>query len=50
MLKFKSEEELKAYTKQSGKILLIKGKDVLDVTTFASHHPGGEGLLLNYQN
>lgn len=23
---------------------------MLDVTTFARHHPGGEGFLLSYQN
>lgn len=23
---------------------------VLDATTFAQHHPGGAGLILNYQN
>ena len=40
MLKFKSKEELEAFTRQSGKILLVKDNDVLDVTTFASHHPG----------
>jgi cytochrome b involved in lipid metabolism len=40
MLKFKSQEELEAYVKQSGKVLVIKDGDVLDVTTFARHHPG----------
>lgn len=40
MLKFKSKEELDAFVKQSGKVLVIRGQDVLDVTTFASHHPG----------
>ena len=40
MLKFKDQAELEAFAKQSSKVLLIKGADVLDVTTFASHHPG----------
>lgn len=40
MLKFKTKEELEAFTKQSGKVLLVKDNDVLDVTTFARHHPG----------
>lgn len=40
MLKFKNEQELEAFTKQSSKVLLLKDGDVLDVTTFARHHPG----------
>jgi cytochrome b involved in lipid metabolism len=47
-MKFESISEVENFAKTNKKVLVIKEHQVLDVTTFASHHPGGAGLILNY--
>ena len=47
-MKFKSQQELETYVKESGKILVVKDGDVLDVTTFARHHPGNNYLIFRW--
>lgn len=48
-IKFKNVEEMKEYASKNNAILMIFDGYVLDATSFAAHHPGGAGLVLNYQ-
>lgn len=47
---FKNNQEIQDYAAENNKILLVYDDYVLDATTFAHHHPGGAGLILNYQS
>ncbi len=47
---FKNQKEIEDYAAENNKILLVYDDYVLDATTFAHHHPGGAGLILNYQS
>lgn len=47
--KFASLQELQSYAKSSDRDLLLLEDRVLDVTTFAPHHPGGAVLLRNHK-
>jgi cytochrome b involved in lipid metabolism len=47
-IKFKSEEEMKQYAEKNNALLVVFDGYVLDATSFAKHHPGGMGLILNY--
>jgi cytochrome b involved in lipid metabolism len=38
---------VKSYAEKTNKILLVQDDYVLDVTTFAPHHPGGSSFLKN---
>lgn len=38
------------FAADTNRVLVINGEEVLDVTTFAKHHPGGSGLILNYKS
>lgn len=56
-MKFESVEAVQKYASDTNKVLVINNDEVLDVTTFAKHHPGtfwrkrgGAGLVLSYQN
>ena len=56
-MKFESVEQVEKFAADNSKVLVINGQEVLDVTTFAKHHPGtpvvyvgGAGLILNYKN
>lgn len=56
-MKFESVEQVSKFAADNNKVLVINDGDVLDVTTFAKHHPGmdeydvgGAGLILNYKN
>ena len=44
---FKNYEEVKEYASTTNKTLLILEENILDVTSFAVHHPGGALLLQN---
>jgi hypothetical protein len=46
-LKFKNLEEVRAYSEEMEKTLVILDDYVLDVSTFQCHHPGGAVLLRN---
>ena len=48
-IKFENYEEVKSYADSTKKTLLILEDYVLDVTSFAVHHPGGAMLLRNNQ-
>ena len=47
---FKNHKEIQDFAAQNNKVLLVYDDYVLDATTFAQHHPGGAGLILNYQS
>ena len=49
-IQFKSQEELQNYAEENNKVLVVFDTYVLDATTFATHHPGGAGLILNYKS
>ena len=56
-MKFESIEQVDKFAAENNKVLVINGDEVLDVTTFAKHHPGkevfysgGAGLILNYKS
>ena len=49
-LKFKNIKEVEDYAAQSNRVLVLYDDYVLDATTFAQHHPGGAGLILNYSS
>ena len=44
-IKFNSLQEVRDYAKRSDRDLLLLDDTLLDVTTFAPHHPGGSLLL-----
>ena len=46
---FHSMEEVRDYAGENNKVLVVFDSYVLDATSFAKHHPGGAGLILNYQ-
>lgn len=39
-MKFESIEEVERFAEKNNKVLVLNGDEVLDVTTFAKHHPG----------
>jgi cytochrome b involved in lipid metabolism len=39
-MKFESVEAVQKYANNTNKVLVINNDEVLDVTTFAKHHPG----------
>lgn len=47
---FDSLEQVKSYANDHNRILVVFDDYVLDATTFAKHHPGGAGLIMNYQS
>ena len=47
---FDSLEQVKSYANDHNRILVVFDDYVLDSTTFAKHHPGGAGLIMNYQS
>lgn len=47
--KFTSMQELRDFAKNSERDLLVLEDRVIDVTTFAPHHPGGAVLLRNFK-
>lgn len=49
-VQFKTNQDIYDYAVKNNKVLVIYNDYVLDVTTFAQHHPGGAGLILNYKN
>lgn len=38
------------YANKNNSVLVVYDDYVLDVTSFANHHPGGSGLILHYKN
>lgn len=44
-MKFESVEQVEKFAADNNKTLVINGQEVLDVTTFAKHHPGSHGLM-----
>jgi cytochrome b involved in lipid metabolism len=50
LIQFKNQEEIADYAAKHNKVLLVYNDYILDATTFAAHHPGGAGLILNYQS
>lgn len=44
-IQFKNTEQVQSYARTHQRTLLILDHAVLDVTTFAPHHPGGQALL-----
>lgn len=49
-LTFKNMGEIEEYAAKSNRVLVVFEDYVLDATTFAQHHPGGAGLILNYRS
>lgn len=49
-IKFKSQKEIEEYAEKNNKVLVVFDSYVLDATSFAKHHPGGSGLILNYRS
>ncbi len=49
-IQFKNQAEIEEYAKKNQKVLVVFDNYVLDATTFAAHHPGGSGLILNYRS
>ena len=49
-LTFKNLSEIEEYAAKSNRVLVVFEDYVLDATTFAQHHPGGAGLILNYRS
>lgn len=41
---------MEEYADKNNAVLLVFDGYVLDATTFAKHHPGGTGLILNYSS
>jgi cytochrome b involved in lipid metabolism len=48
-IKFESLSQVEEYALKNKKILLVYDDYVLDATSFACHHPGGPGLIKNFQ-
>lgn len=49
-LTFKNFSEIEEYAAKTNRVLVVFDDYVLDATTFAQHHPGGAGLILNYRS
>ena len=49
-LKFKNLTEVEEYAGKNNRVLVVFDNYVLDATSFAKHHPGGAGLILNYSS
>lgn len=49
-LTFKNFNEIEEYAAKTNRVLVVFDDYVLDATTFAQHHPGGAGLILNYRS
>ena len=49
-IQFKSQAEIEEYAAKQNKILVVHDTYVLDATSFAKHHPGGAGLIMNYKS